>query len=61
MDSAVVQPGDPPQLYVAVRDCAATLPGVVRALDSVEVRGIEVLPASLESVFLMMTGRRLRD
>ncbi|MFO7171632.1 MAG: ABC transporter ATP-binding protein [Bacillota bacterium] len=61
VDSAVVQPGDPPQLYVAVRDCAATLPGVVRALDSVEVRGIEVLPASLESVFLMMTGRRLRD
>ncbi len=50
-------------LEVLTPDAAAVLPGVVAAVTASEVRlrSIEVVEPDLESVFLHLTGRGLRD
>ena len=51
------------QIKVKARSAQQALPGVIDVLNrlDVNIRSLEVLEPSLESVFLELTGRRLRD
>ncbi len=52
-----------PSLEVLAHDAAAVLGGVVEAVTraGAHVRAVEVVEPNLESVFLHLTGRGLRD
>jgi len=55
--------GDPQVLSTTIRDVAAELPGVLARLREagLGVRDLDVRTASLQAVFLHLTGRELRE